>query len=136
MLLHKTRLMELQYEPKTDVLWVVWPDLEQARPEVIEENFRHIREAAKNYFIKGFLLDARQTTLVPDLDLFRKVVAQFFQYLEGTTIKRVARLQSPKLEREILAGVVADLLLPSEHPNIELKTFTKEKEAIAWLRGH
>ena len=127
--------MELQYDPKTDVLWVVWPDLEQATTEAIEQNFWHIREAAKHYFIKGFLLDARQTILVPDLDLFHRVVAQFFHFLEGTTIRKVARLQSNKLEREIRAEVVAELLLPSEHPDIAFKTFTKEKEAITWLQA-
>jgi hypothetical protein len=103
MLLHRTTLMELHYEPSTDIMSVIWPEIEESPAEQVEENLQLITLSIKTYYISRFLMDARQTRLVPDLLQLEAIYLRLFKALSEAGLQKFARVKSLTREREMIS---------------------------------
>ena len=133
MILYKNSVIKLDYNPATDIVHVQYPDLyDYLLPEIIH-SINILIDTVRNYDIKYLLLDGRQTVSATKTEEGREIALHLAASLAKTRLTKLARLQSysPEVEDRAKANVKAihsTMALP-----YELKDFTDEGEALAWL---
>jgi hypothetical protein len=134
MLLNQTPLLDLHYDPATDVLRVTWPDVTEAKAFEIEGSLQRLKTAVSTYFVKRLLVDASQTTHVFEVDLLLSVWRQILEVLQDTGLRKIARIRSQNPTREAIAQEAYRMIDPEAHyPQLLFTNFNTEEEAMKWL---
>lgn len=133
MLLYQNGLIKLDYDPGKDILCVQYPDLHEYLLPEISHSVNVIVETVRNYDIKSLLLDGRQTIVTTPPEYGREIALQLAAGLARTRLQKLARLESfnPEVEKRAVANVQA--VQTKIAPPFELKNFTDEDQARAWL---
>ncbi len=133
MLLYQNGLIKLDYDPGKDILCVQYPDLHEFLLPEIHHSVDVIIETVRNYDIKSLLLDGRQTIVTTPPEYGREIALKLATGLAHTRLQKLARLESfnPEVEKRAIANEQA--VHTTVSPPFELKNFTDEGQARAWL---
>ncbi|AKQ45476.1 hypothetical protein TH63_07195 [Rufibacter radiotolerans] len=131
MVIYDNGFLKLDYETNTDILSVMMPPVDTILLPEVARSFGVIVEHVRNYDIKKLLIDARETRVDVEEEVFKPIISDFVKGLASTRIKRVARLVSPSFAREL---VVTKVFQDREIP-IEFESFTEATPAYAWLEN-
>jgi hypothetical protein len=134
MLLHQTPLLDLLYEPKTDILRVNWPDTREAEQSEIEQSLERLKGSVTTYFITRMLMDTSQTSLLYEVETLREIWQQVFATVTDTKLEKIARIKSHSPTREALAQEAFRQIAPeTTFPHLSFSQFLTEEDATKWL---
>lgn len=132
MLLH-SGIINLDYNPASDVLVTSLPDIKQFSLSEADFCFGLIVQSIREYDIKKLLLDSSNSVIEVDDEAYKSIAAKFAMNLMGTRLERLARVGTADAVREeksakVSADVRQELTLP-----MEFRNFTSRGEAMDWL---
>lgn len=133
MILFKNSVINLDYNPATDILEVAYPDLHGFLLPEIKHSIDIMIDNVKNYDVKRVLLDSTRTIISVGEEESRQVAFYLAAGLMQTRVQRVARLQSASISVETTAQANIKHIKESQTLPFELKNFTSKVEAVAWL---
>lgn len=133
MILEKTSVITLDYNPATDILQADYPDLVSFQLPEIKRSLTLMVEAIRNYDVKKLLLDASKTTIEVSKEENHAVAMQLATDLVNTRLQKLARIQPINDKREINAQENIRQIKQAGLLPYQLKTFTNKPDAIAWL---
>lgn len=133
MILFHNNLIKLDYDPGKDILQVKYPDLHDYLLPEIKHSINIIVETVRNYDIKLLLLDGRRTVSTTPTEEGRDIALTLASGLAQTRLLKLARLESqnPDVEKRAKENVKA--VYTTLNPPFDIKDFTDEQEALAWL---
>lgn len=134
MILFENALIKLDYNPATDILDVAYPDLHGHLIPEIKNSIDLIVENITNYDVKKLLLDSSRTVVTVPAEDSRKITTYFVAGLSKTRILKVARLQVPSSNVEVIAQNNLDHVKKVGLMNFQVETFNSKSEAINWLK--
>ncbi|KAA3436918.1 hypothetical protein [Rufibacter hautae] len=134
MILYQNGLIELDYNPATDVLHVTLPDAHHIGISELKRSLDTIASYIQSYDVKKLLLNS-SNTLLHDMDdtVYRGVVAQFFTDLKKSRLQRIARVGTQTPSHEIRSANVTAALRQELAASFVLETFPSEPNALQWL---
>ncbi len=135
MLIYSDSLIYLDYDPKTDILWVKWPDLVDEPMLIVKPTIDKIPETIRYFHVTKLLVDTKDTrTNIPEEE-FRRMTKEFVNGLEDSNLKKVARVVYAEPKREIRAKILLDELAARLSPDLKTREFPDVKSAFAWLEN-
>lgn len=135
MILFKNSILNLDYNPATDILEVGYPDLHDFLLPEIKHSINILIDTVKHYDVKRVLLDSTRTTSSVGPDESREIAVYLASGLMTTRVQKVARLQSPSLHIEERAqGNIKHIQEANQLP-YQLQNFTSKEVAIDWLKA-
>lgn len=135
MVIYEDALIYLDYDSKTDILWIKWPDLENEPMSEVRPAINRILETIKAYRVKNLLIDTKDTkTNIPE-DEFKVMAKEFVLGLADSDIKKIARVIYAEPTREIRAKILMEQLTAWLAPEFENREFTDIKSAFDWLEN-
>jgi len=133
MIIHTDSLMELMYEPKTDILSVKWPDLIDVPVSVIQHSFSKLVDSINHYHITKLLLDSKGTvTNIPDEE-YKPLAMKLVMGLASTSLKKIARVISEDQLRENRAKEYNREVQSQMTFKFKNKEFDDKETALKWL---
>lgn len=136
MILHQNSIIQLNYNPATDILDVKYPDLQRLFLSEIQESLKLMVETIRSYDVKNLLLDASTTRVeLSDADN-RNLTLHLAAELSNTRLVKVARIKPIDPIKEIKAQENILNLERSRLLPYQLRTFSDRAEALAWLTGN
>jgi len=133
MIIHSDSLMELVYEPKTDILSVKWPDLIDVPASVIQHSFSKLVDSINHYHITKLLLDSKGTvTNIPDEE-YKPLAMKLAMGLASTSLKKIARVISEDQLRENRAKEYNREVQSQMTFKFKNKEFDDKETALKWL---
>ncbi|WP_181306849.1 hypothetical protein [Rufibacter sp. XAAS-G3-1] len=136
MLLYQDTLLQLEYDPATDILEITWPDLEPEVLPEIRQAFQMLVETIRNYDVKKLLVDGRKATINISDEENSLLMLKIAQELDATRLQKVARIESSDLKRETQA---AENRIKIQHilgVHFEMVNFSDRTLALAWLKSN
>ncbi|PIQ21289.1 MAG: hypothetical protein COW65_09970 [Cytophagales bacterium CG18_big_fil_WC_8_21_14_2_50_42_9] len=133
MIIHTDSLMELVYEPKTDILSVKWPDLIDVPISVIQHSFSKLVDSINHYHITKLLLDSKSTVSNVSDEEYKPLAMKLVMSLGATSLKKIARIISEDQLRENRAKTYSQELQSQMTLNFKSKEFDNKESALAWL---
>ncbi len=135
MILYQNNLVTLNYEPTTDILSAVWPNVEPYNLMEVKDTLRILAESIRNYDVKKLFIDGSKTSISPDLDQeeYKRIVMEFAQALATTRLQKSARLVTSDEAREVRSQELSAEVKEKVQLNIQNQNFTTEEEAMSWL---
>jgi hypothetical protein len=134
MLLHRDGLIELNYDPASDVLTMEWPDITSISSPELEFSFSKLEDAINHYDIKKLLIDSRFNKVQVLENAYSELIRNIHSKLQHTRLEKVARLGSLDEAREPKAEQHARQLMKELNPRFAFKNFRDPNEALHWLR--
>ncbi|RNI21859.1 hypothetical protein [Rufibacter latericius] len=134
MILYQNGLLQLDYEPATDVLHVTLPSAHLFGVSELQRSLDTIASYIQSYDVKKLLLNSSNTVL-HDLDdaSYREVVAKFFTDLKRTRLQRIARVGTSTASHEDRSARITSTLKQELYAPFVLETFPNEGKAFQWL---
>ncbi|GAA4431278.1 hypothetical protein GCM10023188_18650 [Pontibacter saemangeumensis] len=124
-----SELVNLDYNPATDVLTVEWPDIRACQADEISLALGDIVGNIRNFGVRRLLVDSRKTAGGISDGQYEKVTARFIRDIIASPVEKVARLESADAAREArLAGLVRGCRM-----TIAFRNFATREEAVRWL---
>ena len=136
MILAKTSIITLDYNPATDILQADYPDLIGFQIPEIKRSLTIMVEAIRNYDVKKLLLDASKTTIEVSQEESSAITRQLAVDLVNTRLQKVARIQPVDNNRERTAQENINQIGQAGLLPYQLQTFTHKSDAMAWLMGN
>jgi len=133
MIIHTDSLMELVYEPKTDILSVKWPDLVDVPISVIQHSFSKLVDSINHYHITKLLLDSKGTVSNVSDEEYKPLAMKLVMSLGTTSLKKIARIISEDQLRENRAKTYSQELHSQITFKFKSKEFDNKESALAWL---
>ncbi|MDX5347653.1 MAG: hypothetical protein LPJ89_11610 [Hymenobacteraceae bacterium] len=133
MILFENSILKLNYNPATDIVEVVYPDLHDYLVPEIKYSIDKLVVNVKNYDIKKLLLDSTNTKVLIDAAESSEIALYLAAGLANTRLQKVARLQSSSSDIEKNAGNNIRKAQETISLPFELKNFTSKAEALQWL---
>jgi hypothetical protein len=134
MLLHKDGLIELNYDVRSDILSVRWPDLNGITISELEFSFNKLVDTLRHYDIKNLLIDSRSSKVA---DITReehlKVLLDFVQLLMTTRLEKLARIETTDIGREGVVDIAAEEAINRLGIRYDFRNFSDEVSAREWL---
>jgi hypothetical protein len=135
MVIYSDSLIFIDFDPKTDILWVKWPHLVDEPMVIVKPAIGKILEAMKYFNATKLLVDTKNTnTNIPE-DEFKRMSKEFVSALSTSDLKKVARVVYAEPVREIRAKILLDDLAAWLEPNLKIREFQDVKSAFAWLES-
>ncbi|PKV62427.1 hypothetical protein [Pontibacter ramchanderi] len=135
MLLHRDGLIELNYDPATDILSVSWPDINIYSRTQITYSFAKLREVIAFYDIKKLLIDSRFNQVLIDEEAYSELIRELHGNLRSTRLAMTARLGSLTKLREEKAKQHAKQLIDELKPSFAFRNFDDAGMALQWLKA-
>ena len=135
MLLHRTGLIELEYDMAHDTLCFAWPDLKDVEMHEIEHSFLRLLESIKHYDIKRLFIDSRNSKVDMNEQQFHDLILEFSRYFLDTRLEKIARLASLDPEKERRTDNISGELSMTVNSGILYRNFHDAESAQSWLRG-
>ncbi|WP_210486040.1 hypothetical protein [Rufibacter aurantiacus] len=134
MILYQNGLIQLDYNPATDVLHVTLPDAHHIGVTELKRSLDTIASYILSYDVKKLLLNS-SNTLLHDMDdtIYRDLVAQFFTDLNKSRLQRIARVGTQTTSHEIRSANMTAELKQELAASFVLETFHSEPYALQWL---
>ncbi len=133
MIIHKDNLIELSFDPKSDILSLKWPNLIDIPSTVVEQTFNHLADTIKHYNITKLLLDSKGTvTNLPDEE-YKPLTFKLFQEFIKSNLRKIARVVSDDLDRERRAQEFQSETMIKYNYGFQSKEFPDKESALAWL---
>ena len=134
MLLHKDGLIELNYDVKSDILSVHWPDLNGITISELEFSVTKLVETLRHYDIKNLLIDSRSSK-VNDIsrEEHLKVLLDFVRSVMTTRLEKLARIETTDIGREGIVDIAAEEAITRLGMQFEFRNFSDEASAREWL---
>ena len=131
MILYKSSLITLDYDPATDILSLDWPDIQDLFVAAVEQEIQELVKHIKHYDVKKLLLDTSRATINVDMVQYQAFLVSFARELMDTRLQKVARVGSSDPVREKL---VNDAKEASQVAGaFAFKVFKSKAEALEWL---
>lgn len=124
-----SEIVNLYYNPTTDVLSVEWPDIHTYNMDEIRSALGDIVLNIRNFGVKRLLIDSRKTVIGISNGQYEKITTQFIKDIIASPIEKVARMESADAARETrLAGLISGCRM-----TIAFRNFATKEEAVKWL---
>lgn len=134
MLLHKDGLIELNYDVRSDILSVRWPDLNGITISELEFSITKLVDTLRHYDIKNLLIDSRSSKIA---DITReehlKVLLEFVKLLMTTRLEKLARIETTDIGREGVVDIAAEEAINRLGIRFDFRNFSDEVSAREWL---
>jgi hypothetical protein len=131
MILYKSSLITLDYDPATDILSLDWPDIQDLFVAAVEQEIQELIKNIKHYDIKKLLLDTSRATVNVDMVQYQAFLEDFGRKLAATRLQKVARIGSSDPVREKLVHDAREVTQISG--GLVFKVFKNKAEALNWL---
>ena len=131
-LLHNS-IVELNYDPATDVLEVAYPDLHDYLLLEVKHTIDIMIETIKNYNISKLLLDSSRTSILVSAERSTEVSMHLAAGLASTRLLKLARVQSLNSTVETTAQNNISHISASLNLPFKLQNFSCKAEGLAWL---
>lgn len=135
MILHQDGLIELVYEPKTDILSVKWPDLRLTATSAIQYSFTKLIDTINHYHITKLLIDSSGNSGEVDNQDYQALALKLSRDLAATRLEKVARIISADKVRESRTQAYAQEIKAVVSFKLVSQEFEEKASAIAWLMG-
>lgn len=136
MIIHQDTLLELIYDPASDILTVKWPNLVDVPAMVIQHSFAKLIDSINHYHISKLLLDSSGTvTNVPDAE-YKPLAMKLTMDLAATRLQKIARVVSGDPQRETRAKEYNQEFVSKIAFNFKSKEFNDKESALRWLAGN
>ena len=134
MLLHKDGLIELNYDVRSDILSVRWPDLNGITISELEFSITKLVDTLRHYDIKNLLIDSRSSKVA---DITReehlKVLLDFVKLVMTTRLEKLARIETTDIGREGVVDIAAEEAINRLGIRFDFRNFSDEVSAWEWL---
>ena len=135
MVIYSDSLIYLDFDPKTDILWVKWPHLVDEPMLIVRPTIGKILETIKYFNITKLLVDTKNTnTNIPEEE-FKRLSKEFVSGLSSSNLKKIARVVYAEPLREIRARILLDDLSAWFAPDLQIRECEEVKSAFAWLES-
>ncbi|WP_377062545.1 hypothetical protein [Rufibacter immobilis] len=133
MILFQNSVIQLDYDPATDILEVVYPDLHGYLIPEVKHSIDILFEKVRSYDVKNLLLDSSNTISSVNEEQSRDISSYLATGLAQTRLKKVARVQSlvvdvEKTAQSNIQHIESTLALP-----FQLRNFSEKSAAWDWL---
>ncbi len=133
MILLRNSIVELNYEPATDILEAAYPDLHDYLLPEIKHTIDAMVEIIKNYDISKLLLDSSRTSILVSKERSAEISMHLAAGLAKTRLTKLARVQSQSTTVETTAQNNISQISTSLNLPFKLQNFTCKADALAWL---
>ncbi|MFC6999554.1 hypothetical protein [Rufibacter roseus] len=135
MILFQNQLIVLDYDPSSDILSVVWPNVNPYDMLEIERSLQLLVEYIRDYDVKKLLIDSSKTEMHPEVDpeKYISMVTEFAKKLQKTRLQRSARIIHQDQVRETESNQVSEKVTQNVGLQIESRSFINREEAREWL---
>ncbi|MBC3541008.1 hypothetical protein ACFSC6_17220 [Rufibacter sediminis] len=135
MILYQNGLIQLEYQPSTDILRVTLPNAQHIGLTELQRSLDTIAGYIQSYDVKNLLLNSSNTVL-HDLDdtAYREMVVRFFTDLKRTRLQRIARIGTSSAAHEMRSAVLTSALEQEMITSFILESFPNEGVALQWLQ--
>ncbi|QCR22868.1 hypothetical protein [Pontibacter sp. SGAir0037] len=129
MILYSNGIVQLDYDPATDILFMQWPDFHQFVLPEVKQSLDIILETIRNYDVKKLLIDSSGTVVdLSDSD-YKPIMVKFVQNLMQTRLVKMARILSADITREERVNQVEQ----ETKPRFVFRNFQTKEAALEWL---
>ncbi|WP_114783300.1 hypothetical protein [Botryobacter ruber] len=136
MVLYNNGLIKLHYDASNDILCAECPDIQDFTLVQIHDTFKRISATIGGYGIKKLLFDCSKAVIDVSDEEYITVIDEFDRDLQDTCLKRMARIISPDLEREIrVASYFEALKKRNKKSAIAFQNFSSMTAAMKWLKS-
>lgn len=135
MILFDNGFFNLDYDPSTDTLFVILPDMRTTGVSEARQCFEILVEHVNNYHVHNLLLDSRKAVVEVSDTEYHDLIYEVSINLKKTRLKKVARLVSNILKLEKMATEVQAEVSTSSPPTYLIQNFTSKESALEWLTG-
>ncbi|QCR21574.1 hypothetical protein C1N53_03900 [Pontibacter sp. SGAir0037] len=135
MILFENSLIKLNYDPATDILEVLYPDLHDYLMPEIKHSINTLVDTVKNYDIKKILLDSSRTIISVGQQESREIASYLASGLAASRLQKLARLQSASSTIEAISDSNVQYIRQAGLLPFDIQNFNNKTEAIAWLRA-
>lgn len=135
MILHRDGLIELDYEVKTDILKVRWPDINHTTLPVLQYSFTKLIDTISHYHITRLLIDSQGSKGEYVGEDYKAAVLQLTKQLAATRLQKIARVVSNDANREARTQAYTKEFKAQVIMSLQNKDFNDEASARAWLSG-
>ena len=102
MVIYSDSLIYLDFDPKTDILWVKWPHLVDEPMLIVRPTIDKILETIKYFNVTKLLVDTKNTnTNIPEEE-FKRMSKEFVSALSTSNLKKIARVVYAEPVRECI----------------------------------
>jgi hypothetical protein len=108
MVIYHNSIITLEYEPATDILSVVLPDIKDFTLSEVERCLGIIVEHVISYDVKKIMLDSSKAVIEVDNEAYHKLMLQFGKELMKTRLQKIARIATSLTAQENRASHVAE----------------------------
>lgn len=123
------KFLKLDYNPKTDVLQVEWPNMHDYTLPEVKYIIGELVETVKNYDVKRILADTRRSQITIPMDAYSHIINEMTLQLATTRLQKFAKIHTHNPDREAVSDYAASLVVGT----IQYRTFDTIAEAMAWL---
>ncbi len=134
MILLENSILQLEYNPATDILRVRYPDLQRYHLSEIKHSLQVMVETIRNYDVRKLMLDASTTSVEIDDEQNRQLTLELAGMLAKTRLLKVARVRPFVAEVETRAQQNIEVARAAGLLTYEVGTFTSCEEAMRWLQ--
>lgn len=133
MILFENTILKLDYNPASDILEVVYPDLHDYLISEIKNSITILVNTVKNYDVKKLLLDARNTVISVGEAESREIASFLATGLIATRTQKVARIQSGSALAEATSQSTIYHVQQNWSLPYQIQNFTDKAAANSWL---
>jgi hypothetical protein len=126
-------LIELDYNPATDVVVTTMPNVTEISLSEVEQCFQIIVTYLRNYDIKKMLLDASKSIVEVEDAAYQSVVLKFGKDLMTTRLQKLARVGTVDKVREEKSQYASTTARQQLNLPIAFANFSTFSEAMDWL---
>jgi len=134
MILEEDSILDFNYDTKTHILSVSWPDLTGTPLPEIENSLKKFASNIKIYDIRKVLADHRYGYTSLDNEAYKKVLEDYHQSLAETNLQKLARLIPEEPAQEYYIIHYSQELAERLHLPFEIRFFKKKADALTWLQ--
>ena len=135
MVIYSDSLIHLDFDPKTDILKVNWPDLIEEPMLIVRPTINKILDSIKYFNVSKLLIDTKDTDTNIREEDFRKLSQEFVAALATSNLKKLARIIYAEPIREVRARILIEELSVRLGNEFISQEFTDKNKALAWLES-
>ncbi|MDQ3290557.1 MAG: hypothetical protein M3Q05_04635 [Bacteroidota bacterium] len=126
-------IINLDYNPTTDILVTSMPDVRQFGMSEVSFCLNLIVDNIRNYHIKNLLLDSSKSIIEVEDEVYKNITLRFGMDLMNTNLKKLARVGTIDKKREERSAKLSGEISQELQLPIEFKNFSNRVEAMEWL---
>ncbi|RNI29240.1 hypothetical protein [Rufibacter latericius] len=135
MLLYQDSILQLEYDPATDILEMEWPDLEPAQLPEVKQALKVMVETVRDYDVKKLLVDGSKSSVSISDEENTSLVLKLAQDFTATRLQKIARVESTDLKTETNVAENHHKIQQSMVINFQMLNFPDRSTALAWLKS-